>query len=147
MNVLSLFLFIETTNSCSVLLYQLKSKTKLKNQPQKQLSMFGYLLTSFRFIFSPLICCFSVVQSCPTLCNPMHCNTTGFSVLHYLPEFAHTHIHWVRDVIQPSRPLSPFSSCPQSFSASGSFWMNQLFASGGQSIGASASTSVILVNI
>ena len=40
-----------------------------------------------------------------------------------------------------------FSSCPQSFPASGSFTMSQLFASGGQSIGASASASVLLVNI
>jgi len=40
----------------------------------------------------------------------------------------------------------PFSSCPQSFPASGSFQMSQLFASGGQSIGASASTSVLPMN-
>ena len=40
----------------------------------------------------------------------------------------------------------PFSSCPQSFPASGSFQMSQLFASGGQSIGVSASTSVLSVN-
>ena len=40
----------------------------------------------------------------------------------------------------------PFSSCPQSFPASGSFQMSQLFASGGQSIGVSASTSVLPVN-
>ena len=44
--------------------------------------------------------------------------------------------HWVGDAIQPSHPLFPFpfSSCPQSFPASGSFQMIQLFASGGQSI-------------
>ena len=40
----------------------------------------------------------------------------------------------------------PFSSCPQSFPASGSFQMSQLFSSGGQSIGVSASTSVLPVN-
>ena len=40
----------------------------------------------------------------------------------------------------------PFS-CPQSFPASGSFLMSQLFSSGGQSIGASASASVLLMNI
>ena len=44
------------------------------------------------------------------------------------------------------RPI-PFSSCPQSFPASGSFQMTQLFASGGQSIGAPASASVLPVNI
>ena len=42
--------------------------------------------------------------------------------------------------IQSSHP--PFTSCPQSFPASGSFQMSQLFSSGGQSIGVSASTSV-----
>ena len=41
----------------------------------------------------------------------------------------------------------PFSSCPQSFLASGSFQMSQFFASGGQSIGASASVSVLPMNI
>ena len=40
------------------------------------------------------------------LCNPMNCNTPGFSVLHYLLEFAQTHVHWVSDAIQPSHPLS-----------------------------------------
>ena len=41
----------------------------------------------------------------------MNCNTPGFHVLHYLPEFAQTHIHWVSDAIQPSHPLSS-PSCP-----------------------------------
>ena len=41
----------------------------------------------------------------------------------------------------------PFSSCPQSFAASGSFPMSQLFTSGGQSIGVSASTSVLPMSI
>ena len=35
----------------------------------------------------------------------MDCSTPGFPVLHYLPEFAQTHVHWVDDAIQPSRPL------------------------------------------
>ena len=46
-----------------------------------------------------------------------------------------------------SSSVIPFSSCPQSFPASGSFPMSQLFTSDGQSIGASASTSVLLMNI
>ena len=37
----------------------------------------------------------------------MNCNTPGFPVLHYLPEFAQTHIHCISDAIQPSHPLSP----------------------------------------
>ena len=50
---------------------------------------------------------------------------------------------WCHPAISSS--VIPFSSCPHSFPASGSFLMSQLFASGGQSIGASASTSVILM--
>ena len=46
-----------------------------------------------------------------------------------------------------SSSVIPFSFCPQSFPASGSFPMSQLFASGGQIIGASASASVLPVNI
>ena len=38
-------------------------------------------------------CYCSVAQSCPILCDPMDCNTPGFLVLHYLLEFAQTHIH------------------------------------------------------
>ena len=51
---------------------------------------------------------------------------------------------WCHPTISSS--IVPFSSCPQSFPASGSFQMSQLFASGGQSIGVSASTSVLPMN-
>ena len=51
---------------------------------------------------------------------------------------------WCRLTISSS--VVPFSSCPQSFSASGSFQMSQLFTWGGQSIGVSASTSVLPMN-
>ena len=46
-----------------------------------------------------------------------------------------THVHRVGDAIQPSHPVVPFSSCPQSFPPSGSSQMSQIFASGAQSIG------------
>ena len=51
---------------------------------------------------------------------------------------------WCHPTISSS--VVPFSSCPQSFPASGSFPMSQLFASGGQSIRVSASTSVLPMN-
>ena len=54
--------------------------------------------------------CCSVTQLCPTVCDPMDCNMPGFPVLHHLLEFAQTHVHWVRDAIQPSPPLSSPSS-------------------------------------
>ena len=52
---------------------------------------------------------------------------------------------WCHPTISSS--VASFSSCPQSFLASGSFPMSQLFQSGGQSIGASASASVLPMNI
>ena len=51
-------------------------------------------------------CCCSVTQPCPTLCDHIDCSMTGFPVLHYLPEFAQTHVHGVGDAIQLSHPLS-----------------------------------------
>ena len=48
----------------------------------------------------------SVAQSCPTLCGPMNRSTPGLPVHHQLPEFTQTHVHRVRDAIQPSHPLS-----------------------------------------
>ena len=53
--------------------------------------------------------------------------------------------HWCHPIILPS--VTPFSSCPQSFPTSGSFPISWLFASGGQSIGASALASVLPMNI
>ena len=51
-----------------------------------------------------------------TLCNPMDCIKPGFPVLHYLPEFAQTHVHWVSEAIQPSHPLLPPSPPPLNLS-------------------------------
>ena len=48
----------------------------------------------------------SVAECSPTLCDPTNCSTPGFSVNHYLPELAQTHVHRVGDAIQPSHPLS-----------------------------------------
>ena len=44
-------------------------------------------------------CCCSAAQLCPTLCAPMDCSVPGFPVLHYLLEFAQTHVHWVSDTL------------------------------------------------
>ena len=91
----------------------------------------------------------SVAQSCPTLCDPKDCSTPGFSAHHQLPELAQTHAHqssrWCHPTISSS--VVPFSFCLQSFPASGSFSMSQFFASGGPSIGVSASTAVLPMNI
>ena len=46
---------------------------------------------------------FVVFQSFLTLCDPMNHSMPGFSVLHHLPEFARTQVHWISDVNQPSQ--------------------------------------------
>jgi len=77
----------------------------------------------------------------------MDCSTPGFPVHHQLLELAQIHVHRVSDAIQPSHPVIPFFSQLQSFPESGSFQVNHFFTSGGQSIGASASASVLPMNI
>ena len=52
-------------------------------------------------IYSLLYQFSSVAQSCPTLCDPMNCSMLGLPVHHQLPEFTQTHVHQVRDAIQP----------------------------------------------
>ena len=94
-----------------------------------------------------LFCCCSVTQSCLTLCDPMDSSTSDFPLLHCLREFAQTHVHGVNDAIQPSHPLSCPSPPAFNLSPSGSFPINWLFTSGGQSIRASTSATVLPVNI
>ena len=91
---------------------------------------------------------FSLVpQSCLTLCDSIDCSKPGFPVHHQLWELAQTHVHQVDDAINHFILCHPFSSCLQSFPASGSFQISQFFTSGGQSIGVSASASVLPMNI
>ena len=88
------------------------------------------------------------------LYHTMNCSTPGlhntahqYIILHYVPEFPQTHVHWVSNVIQPSHLLSSPSPLALNLSQHQSFPMSWLFASGAQSIGASASASVLLMNI
>ena len=70
-------------------------------------------------------CCFcSLTKSCPTLCKPMACSTSGSPVLYCLPGL--TQIHDQLVMLTISNSVSPFSFCLQSFPASGSFTMNWL---------------------
>ena len=87
-----------------------------------------------------------VAQSCPTLCDPVNCSTPGLPVHHQLLESTQTHVHWVSDAIQPSHPLSsPSPPAPNPSQHQGLFHEG-LFAWGGQSIGVSASASVLPKN-
>ena len=88
----------------------------------------------------------SVTLSCLTLCDPRNCSTLGLPVHHPLPEFTHS-----RSLSQWCHPTNSSSVVPfsrlQYFPASGSFPRIQFFASGGQSVGVSASASVLPMNI
>ena len=91
--------------------------------------------------------CYSVAQSCLTLCDPMHCSTPGLLVPHHLPEFAQVHVHCIGNAIRPSYPLTPLLLLPWSFPASETFPMSYLFWSDDQNQirWASASASVLPV--
>ena len=85
------------------------------------------------------------LKSCSTLCSLMDCSMPGFPVLHYLLDFAQTHVHGVGDAIQPCHPLLPLL-LPSVFPCIRVFSSELLFAAGGQSIGASVSASVLPTN-
>ena len=94
-----------------------------------------------------LLCCCSVSQLYLTLCDPMNCSTPRFPCLSLSTGVCTNSCplsQWC--CLTVSSCIVPFSSCLQSFLASGSFPMSQLFASGSQSIGASASASVLPMN-
>ena len=97
-------------------------------------------------LFSVLLLLFSHSVMSNSL-KPMDCSMPGFPVLHYIPEFAQTHAHCVGDTIQPTHPLllsSPFTfNLYQHQGLSHLSWL----LSGGQSTGASASASVLPMNI
>ena len=89
----------------------------------------------------------SVAQSCLIICDPVDCNTPGFPVIPTPRAYKDSCplSQWCHPTISSS--VVPFSSCPQSLPASGSFPMSQFFTSSGQSIGVSASASVLRMNI
>ena len=89
----------------------------------------------------------SATQLCPTLCDPMNRTTPGLPVHHQLLEFTQNSCassQWCHPAISSSVIL--FSSCLQSFPEWGSFPVSWFFASGGESIGSSASASVLPMN-
>ena len=87
-------------------------------------------------------CCCSFPKSCSNFCDPMSCSTPGFPILSHLRICSNSCplSRWCHPTISSS--VTPFSSCLQSFPASGSFPMSRFFESRGQSIGISASASV-----
>ena len=90
----------------------------------------------------------SVTQSYPTLCDPMNLSTPGLPCPSPTPRVYSNPCPlswWCHPTISSS--VIPFSSCPQSFPASGSFQMSHFFTPGDQSFEVSASTLVLPVNI
>ena len=116
----------------------------------KSLDSSGYVILNI-YVFCPVssgnnqsytVQFSSVAQSCPTLCNPMNRKNARPPCPSPTPRVHPNSCalsQWCHPAISSS--VIPFSSCPQSLPASGSFPMSQLFASGGQSIGVSASAS------
>ena len=84
-----------------------------------------------------------VIQSCPILCDPMVCSMLGSPFHHQLRELAQTHVHQVGDATQPSHPPSPPSLPALNLSQPQGLFQRQFYTLGGQSIGASASASVL----
>ena len=107
----------------------------------------GWIWIAYKYMYVKNICilqccCYSVIKSCPILCDPTDCSMPASSALHYLPESAQIHVHCIGDAFWPSHPLLLSSRLP----ASGSFPMSLLFTSSGQRTGASASASVLPMN-
>ena len=79
----------------------------------------------------------------PTLCILMECSTPGFPVIHYLLEFAEIHVYWIMMLSNHLILYYPLLDLPSIFPSIRVFPMSWLFTSGGQSIGVSASASVL----
>ena len=112
-----------------------KSKEELKNLLMKVKEESGKVGLKLQFS--------SVTQSCLSLYDPMDWSIPGLPIHHQLPEFTQTQS--IESVMPPTISFSviPVSSHLQSCPASGFFQMSQFFASGGQSIGVSASASIL----
>ena len=117
---------------------------------QHSLNIYSFNLPDFDNVIFLYIQFSSVTQSCLTFSDPADCSTLSFPVHHQLPELAQTHVDRVSNAIQPSHPL--LSPSPPAFNLSQhqdlSSWIRWTdFASDGQSIGASASASVLTIDI
>ena len=91
------------------------------------------------------LCCCSVTKSCPSLWDPMDCSTPGSPVLHYLQGLLK--LTSIESVMLSNHLIlcCPILLLPSVFPSIRVFSMSQFFASGGQSIGASASASASIL--
>ena len=115
----------------------------VKTWMQPRHSLVGEWINNLWYIQTIDYCC-SITQLCPILHNPMEGSTTGLPVPHQLPSWCPSH-QWCHPTISSSVTL--FAFCPQSFPASGSFPVRQVFASGDQNTGVLASAPVLLMRL
>ena len=83
---------------------------KCVSKKTKLTAIFDPAISLLEFLTKKIIkcmVCYLVTKSCPTFCNPIDCSMPGFLILYYILEFAHIHVHWVGDAIQPSHPVAP----------------------------------------
>ena len=139
---INIFLHENSTRNCKYfLIYGKLYINNCINMVHNEISVKKIIIAKWCWITKEIIFVVVVVQSlsCATLYDPVDCHTPGFPVLHYLPVL--TQIH---EFMMPSSYL--ILCCPvllpSIFPESGSFPMTQLFASGGQRIRASVSSSV-----
>ena len=144
---------ISITSNCSVLFFRISVvllifcledlpidvSTVLKSSTVTVLLPVSWL---WQLVFVSCIQFRSVAQLCPTLCDPMNCSMPGLSITNYPNPCPSS--QWCHPAISSS--VVPFSSCSQPLPTSGSFPVSQLFTWGGQSIGVSASASVLSMN-
>ena len=91
-----------------------KSKTKSNPSPVQKRVVF-IVVESLSPKASCFWCCCWVAKLCPTLWDSKDCSPPGSSVLHYLPEVAQVHLHWIVGAyLTISSSVASFSFCPQS---------------------------------
>ena len=79
-------------------------------------SFYMAIMAEYIVLCIQIHCCYTVAQSCLSLCDSMDCSTPGFPVIHQLLELAQTHVHQVSYAVQPSHPL--LTASPPAFNLS-----------------------------
>ena len=102
---------------------------------------YGHSFVLYSICGSLSVQCISITQSCPIFWEPMDCHMPGLPVHHQLLDF--THVHWVRDSVQPSLPLLPPLLLPSMFPSIGYLSHESAFHASGQISGLSASAWVL----
>ena len=95
--------WVTNTKAHTVIIFK-NAGSQVLNSLEVSIELLMWFLILY-FCYEMFFC--SVTKLSLTLCDPMNCSTPSFHILHYLPEPAQTHVHWISDAIQPSHSLSP----------------------------------------